>query len=221
MIITIDGPAGSGKSTIAKKVAEDLGFTHFDTGALYRSLTYFFLRKNIQVNQQDAMLQSLKDFDFSIQRQGNEKTYFLGEENITDAIRSREVTEHVSQVAKIGEIREHLVKIQRAFAKDHDCVFEGRDLGTVIFPQADLKIFITATAEIRAHRRYKELLEKQKDCANTFNEDKILKSIQKRDQEDSQRKHSPLKKADDAVEIDSSNLSIQEVVQEVVKLAKR
>lgn len=212
MIITIDGRAGTGKSTVAKRLAKALGFTYFDTGAMYRSLTYIMLEKKLSLDGVDSLLE---DFEFRIEVMGDEKYYIVGEQDITDNIRSADVNRWVSQVAKVPAVRSRLVDIQRDFGKNTDAVFEGRDLGTVVFPDAELKFFLTASPKVRAIRRYEEMQSQNPHIQTTVEE--VLAEIENRDHLDTTREISPLRKAEDAICIDTSHISIEEVVQEMLK----
>ena len=157
MIITIDGPAGTGKSTIAKAVAEKLNMTYFDTGALYRSIAWYIHQNNVSLNDQKAVEKLLETFEFNIKKENRHSRYFVGDTEVTDVIRTPQMSALASQVGAKGYVREALNPIQKTFAKTHDCIFEGRDLGTVVFPEADVKIFLSATPEIRAKRRLTQL----------------------------------------------------------------
>jgi CMP/dCMP kinase len=214
MIITIDGPVGTGKSTIAQKVADALGYQFFDTGAMYRCLTYGILKHGIT-----ELPPFLKQFTFEIRTIHGEKRYFYEGEDITDKIRQEEVTAQVSQTSAIPEVREKLVDLQRSLSKNTDAVFEGRDMGTVVFPQAELKIYLTASPEVRAERRYQELLKKFPDRITSYAS--ILEQVKERDDRDTTREHSPLRAADDAFILDSTHLSIEEVLEQILLLYKR
>ncbi len=209
MIITIDGPAGTGKTTVAKKVAEKLGVNYFDTGAMYRAVTFCVLQNKINLEDESALKQLLEGFLFDIK----DKRYYVGSEDVTEAIRTREVTQYVSEVAAKSIVRQHLVNIQRKFGEKKDAVFEGRDIGTVVFPNAEHKFFLTAAPEVRAERRYKELDGKQ-------SHKEVLQNILKRDHLDSTREVSPLKQAEDAHLVDTSTLSIDEVIEAILRLIK-
>jgi len=215
MIITIDGSAGTGKSTIAKKVAKHLHFFYFDTGAMYRSFTYFVLKNNVDIDDTKKVEKLLEKFDFEIKadQKGN-KTYFVNGEDVSEKIRTPEITKHVSAIAAIGRVREVLVYLQREFALNENTVFEGRDMGTVVFPHADLKLFFTASPEIRAKRRTEEFQNKFPEKKINYTE--VLEDLIRRDQFDSTREISPLKKAGDAIEIDTSSKSIDQVIDIVV-----
>lgn len=222
MIITIDGPSGTGKSTIARELARILHFTFFDTGAMYRCMALFLQDKGI--GSLDALQTSslIEEFSFKITTDAQgAKRYFVGEKDVTFDIRSEKISSLASQIAKIPEVREALMPIQRKAAEGNDVVFEGRDMGTVVFPQADLKIFLTASAEVRAERRYQELVFKFPDCAESYSMSQILEDIQKRDYNDSTRAISPLKQASDAVLIDTSQLSIQQVLNQILAIYQK
>lgn len=209
MIITIDGPAGTGKSTVAKQFAGAIGFTYFDTGALYRAISWSILDQNIIYKDEEALSTLLKTFTFRIRTIEGEKRYFVGSRDVTNEIRTKEVTAIVSEVAALKKVRDALKPIQVNFGKEIDVVFEGRDLGTVVFPHAHLKFFLTARPEIRAKRRYQELVKKFPD--QSFSYGTILKEIEERDTYDSQRELAPLKCAEDAILVDTSDLTIEEV----------
>lgn len=218
MIITIDGYIATGKSTIAKRLSEKLGFIYFDTGAMYRCITYGVIQKNIDIDNPTSLENFLSQFTFEIKIHHGEKRYFIAEQDVTDQIRTEEVTNLVSQVSAIGSVREKLVNLQRELANGVNAIFEGRDMGTVVFPQAALKIFLTGRPELRAERRFKELKTKYpKDNANLTLE-KTLEEINRRDRYDSTRALSPLLQADDAYEIDTSDLTVDEIVDKILEL---
>lgn len=212
MIIAIDGPAGAGKSTIAKKVADSLGYVYIDTGAMYRAFTYELLTSSISLSDIEEITKVLEKTD--IEFKNNE--IFLNNLNVTNEIRSKNVTANVSAVSAIPQVREKLVNLQRKIASESNSILDGRDIGTVVFPNAELKIFLTASVKIRALRRYNELIAKDKNI--DINE--IEAEIEKRDKLDSSRETSPLIKAADAIEIDTSDLSIDEVANTILKLAE-
>ena len=212
MIIAIDGPAGAGKSTIAKKVADSLGYVYIDTGAMYRAFTYELLTSSISLSDIEEITKVLEKTN--IEFKNNE--IFLNNLNVTNEIRSKNVTANVSAVSAIPQVREKLVNLQRKIASESNSILDGRDIGTVVFPNAELKIFLTASVKIRALRRYNELIAKDKNI--DINE--IEAEIEKRDKLDSSRKTSPLIKAADAIEIDTSDLSIDEVANTILKLAE-
>lgn len=202
MKIAIDGPAGSGKSTVAKRVAAQLGFKHIDTGAFYRWITYQALMQNILLNDVPALASLSDTLDFTV--------------IIDSVIRTPEVAAKVSTVASVSEVRKRVVKKQREQASTHNVVMEGRDIGSVVFPDAELKIFLNASVEERANRRYKEQI--AKGIEQSFSD--IQADIIKRDYADSTRAASPLKKMPDAVELDTTGLTIDQVVQKIITLAK-
>jgi cytidylate kinase len=216
MIITIDGPSGTGKTTVACRVADKLHFVYFDTGAMYRCFTWFVLEHNVDVNDSAAIEDLLKKFIFNVIETNRIKQYFVGDQNVTEIIRSRLVTAHVSAISALKEVRAYLLTVQHLFAEKQNAVFEGRDLGTVVFPNAELKIFLTADPQIRAERRLNEILEKQPDEARALNREKILMDIQRRDAYDSTREIAPLRCPPDALQIDTTGLSIDQVVDQII-----
>lgn len=218
MIITIDGPAGSGKSSVARAVADALGFTFFDTGAMYRAVTLGLLRSDIDVQDKTAVEAFVRDFALDVRLKDGEKRYYWNDEDITDAIRSHEVNEHVSPVATMGCVRDRLVQLQRKMAQGVDSVFEGRDMGSVVFPAADLKIFLIASPLVRAQRRLQQLQQQGLATADDSVE-KIAQQIARRDSIDSSRELAPLIKPEGAIEIDTSDLSLKEVEQRILDLA--
>jgi len=212
IIIAIDGFAATGKSSQAKRLAAALGYTYIDTGAMYRAITLFALRQQSEGSIDPVVLtKSLKNITITFQSKGSEQYTFLNDENVTEAIRSTQVTDRVSNIAKIPEVRSFLVAQQKALGVKKGIVMDGRDIGTVVFPEAECKFFMTATPEVRAQRRHLEQLEK--GIKEDFGE--VLESIKLRDHLDSTRTVSPLTKADDAIEIDVSSLSIDEVYKKM------
>jgi cytidylate kinase len=217
MIITIDGPSGTGKSTVAKGVAKRLGFTFFDTGAMYRSLAWKILQEGVDPSDQIRIeSEILPKFQYEIRSSGSERRYFVSGVDVTDQIRTQPISSVASQIATFSKVREEMVKIQRKFGHAIDAVFEGRDMGTVVFPDADLKIFLTADSEVRAERRYRELIQKFPDLQ--MSREEILAQIEKRDEADTTREISPLKQAKDAILIDTSLLSAHEVIEKIISL---
>ncbi len=208
IIIAIDGYAATGKSSQAKLLAATLGYTYIDTGAMYRAVTLFALRQQPQGEvETERLIESLQNITITFQSKDSEQLTFLNGENVTDAIRSTQVTEHVSSIAKIPEVRSFLVAQQKVLGQKKEIVMDGRDIGTVVFPNAECKFFLTASPEVRAQRRHLEQVEK--GIKEDFED--VLDNITSRDLLDSTRAVSPLKKASDAIEIDVSTLSIKEV----------
>ncbi len=217
IIIAIDGFAATGKSTVAKKIANSLGYVYIDTGAMYRSVTYFGQKQNdgegIDVMQLVDSLSQLK-IHFENSEQGQQT--FLNDENVTVKIREAKVNNAVSDIASVKEIRDFLVTQQRQMGKDKGIVMDGRDIGTVVFPEAESKFFLTASPEIRAKRRHKEQLE----AGNLEPYEAVLENVKVRDHQDSTRLINPLRKAESAVEIEVSNLSIDEVYEQMMNQIK-
>lgn len=206
-IVTVDGPAGSGKSTIAKIIAKKYNFTYLDTGAMYRMIALYALENNVNLDDKSQVNKMLEEANLDIK--GN--TFYLNGKDVSEAIRTPEVTGIVSQVAAIKEVRVKLVDMQREISKGKQTILDGRDIGTAVFPNAQVKIFLVASPETRAVRRLKEY--QQKNISTTYEE--VLKGIKERDFIDSTRKESPLVKASDANEIDSSSMTIDEVVNAI------
>ncbi len=219
MIITLDGPAGTGKTTVAKNLAEELGYTYFDTGAMYRAITYGVIEYKVDISNLEALQQFLESHPVRIESHFNDKRIFLGDEDVTQSIRTKEVTDLVSRVSAIACVRQKLVATQRELSQGVNAVFEGRDMGTVVFPNAEIKVFLTASLEERAKRRYKELLEKDPTRPNLTLET-VLNDIDSRDKYDASRDISPMKPASDAVIIDTSNLTIADVINQIIILSK-
>lgn len=217
MIITIDGKTATGKSTIAKHLAREIGFIYFDTGAMYRCVAYAVLKNGVNVDNPDELNAFLKDYKFDIKIKRGERFYFVGEEDVTMAIRGEAVTSLVSKVAAIKAVREKLVALQREWATGVNAVFEGRDLGTVVFPNADVKIFLTGTPEVRAKRRYEELTVRFPEESKDLTVDKVLEDINKRDHLDTTREISPLIQAEDAHVIDTSNMTVDEIIFKILE----
>lgn len=216
MQIAIDGPAGAGKSTVAKKVANELNFLYIDTGAMFRALTYEALRLNIDLSDGEKLSQLLKNLDIKFVPTDNGQRVLVNDTDVTEEIRSPEVTNHVAIVATHKEVREEMLKRQREMASRGSVVMDGRDIGTCVLKDAPLKIFLTASSEERARRRHEELT--MKGIHTDINQ--LKKEIEERDKQDSEREIAPLKKAEDAIEIDSTHLTIDEVVQKILALVK-
>ena len=221
MIITIDGPAGSGKSTVAKNIAQECGFTYFDTGAMYRALTWGIMQHNINLDDPAALEKFLADYPITVKTHYMDKRYFLGQEEVTEKIRLPEVTKLVSKVSSYKQVREALVQIQRMLAQGVNAVFEGRDMGTVVFPNADLKIFLTASPAVTAERRFKEFIEKNPSFASRLTQEEVQKDLELRDQQDASRDISPMRPADDAIIIDTSDLTIDDVINRIIVLKEQ
>ncbi len=217
MIITIDGPAGTGKTTVARRVAECLHFPYFDTGAMYRMVAWRILEEGIDLSDHSRIEHLLETFAFDSRGKGKDRRYFVGDKDVTQEIRSQKVNAIVSAVSALEQVRRALWKIQRAFGDKGNAVFEGRDMGSVVFPNADLKIFLTARPEIRARRRLDEVLAKTPFEAHPLDPDQMLADILRRDALDSSRALAPLKCPEGAYQIDTSDLSIDEVVDCILK----
>lgn len=203
-IIALDGPSGSGKSTIANILAKKLKISYLNTGSMYRAVTLFFLENNIKKSDK-IDIDLLRKINIDIK----EDRVFLNEKDVSDKIRNKEVTENVSCVSSIFLVRKYLVDMQRKISQNKSIILDGRDIGTVVFPNAKYKFFLVASSEVRAKRRYE-----QNEIDKSLEE--IQKDIEKRDYLDSHREISPLKKAEDAIEIDSSNLTIDETIEEII-----
>ena len=212
MIIAIDGPAGSGKSTISKEISEELGITYLDTGAMYRLFTLKVLKEGVSFNESEKIRELLENLNINIE---NDRFYLDGED-VTEKIRTYQVSDNVSKIAALKEVREKMVLLQREFSKSKDVILDGRDIGTVVFPDADIKIFLVADPMERAKRRYRELKEKGEDVSL----DEIFKNIMERDKIDSNRDTAPLRKAADAVEIDTTKMNIKDVKKEILTVYK-
>ena len=217
MIITIDGAIATGKSTIAKKLAEEIGYVFYDTGAMYRCVTYGILKEKIDVDNSLQLEQFLNDFTFDIKIKRGERFYYYQNEDISKKIRGEEVTSFVSKVSAIKEVREKLVIFQRQLGEGVNAVFEGRDMGTVVFPDAFLKIFLTGNPEVRARRRFEELKLKFPEEAKSLTYEKVLEDINSRDLKDSNRDLSPLRQSPDSFVIDTTALTIDEVVLKILE----
>ena len=214
--VAIDGPAGAGKSTIAKLVAKEKGYIYVDTGAMYRGLAIHFLKKGIDPENKEAVAKACQDAEVTIGYENGIQQIYLNGENVTEMLRTEEVGNMASKTSAIPEVREKLLDLQRSLAREKDVIMDGRDIGTNILPDADVKIYLTASVETRAMRRYNELREKGEDCELG----EIERDIRERDERDMNREIAPLKKAGDAVLIDSSDLTIEEVVERICSLCR-
>jgi len=217
MIVAIDGPAASGKSTTAKMVAKKLEMTYLDTGAMYRAVTLALLRSNIDLDDYDSVCQVVDELELDIYDKGSKTIVKLDGEDVSQEIRSMPVTENVSAVSAMKYVRQTMVEIQRNIGKKTNCVVEGRDIGTVVFPDAEFKIFMVADVNMRAERRFKDLHEMGE--SRSFQD--VLADLKRRDEKDSTRAYSPLQKADEAIEIDTSMLSIDQQVEKIINLLKK
>lgn len=217
MIITIDGPIATGKSTIAKRLSREIGFIYFDTGAMYRCLTYAILKHHINIDDPAALNEFLKTFQFEIKIKHGDRFYLVDGEDVSLKIRGEEVTSNVSKVSAIPDVREKLVSLQREMAIGVNAVFEGRDMGTVVFPNAELKIFLTGRPEVRAARRFEELRTKFPNETLSLTLEKVLEDITARDAYDSQRENSPLRQAPDACVVDTSDLTLEEIILKILE----
>ena len=216
MIVAVDGPAGSGKGTVTKKIEEKLGLLNLDTGATYRCVALQTLREGIKLENEDEIVKIANDIDIKIDNTGDKDIILLNGEDVSKEIRTKEVTAIVSQVSSIIQVREKMVEVQRKLAQGKNVIVEGRDIGTVVFPNADIKIYLDASEEIRAKRRYEE--NKQNGIDTTYEE--VLENVKMRDYNDMHKKVGALKKADDAIVIDSSNLTIDEVTKKIEDIIK-
>lgn len=215
--VAIDGPAGAGKSTIAKRVAKELGLVYVDTGAMYRSIALYMVRNGVDGNDMNAVLERLDEVDVSIRYKNGEQQVILNGENVNACIRTEEVSQMASKTSVYPKVREKLTDLQLKLARDYDVIMDGRDIGTHILPNAEVKIYLTASTKIRAQRRFLELTEKKIDC----NIEEIETEIIERDYRDMHRETDPLKQADDAVLVDSSDMSLEEVVNSIISLINK
>ena len=209
--IAIDGPSAAGKSTIAKKLAKELGYAHLDTGAMYRCVAYFSKLKDVSFDDEEKVASLIDAMQIHFDAQGN---VYLNDENVSNEIRKNEISMLTSKISAYPAVREKLVAMQQKMAEHKGYIMDGRDIGTVVLPNAEIKVYMVASVKARADRRYKEYVEKQIEA----DYDTIYKDIEQRDYQDMNRKTSPLKKADDAVEIDTSDMRIEEVVNTIRRL---
>lgn len=217
MIIAIDGPAGSGKSSVAKEVAKRLGFLYVDTGAMYRAITLKATKANIDLKDEEALVAVTRKTEIDLKmEEGNLKT-FLDGEDVSLAIREQELTNKVFYIARVSGLRKYMVKLQRSLANStHGAVLEGRDIGTVVYPDADKKFYLDAQFEERVRRRYKEL----REMGQEVSQDEVKADVRSRDHSDKTRQVAPLRKADDAIYIDTTKMSIEEVIGKVISITK-
>ena len=214
--VAIDGPAGAGKSTIAKLVAKEKGYIYVDTGAMYRALAIHFLEKKVSAEETDQVVAACKDAEVTIVYEEGVQQVYLNGKNVTCQLRTEEVGNMASKTSAIPEVRAKLLELQRGLARSSDVIMDGRDIGTNILPDADVKIYLTASVETRAKRRFDELTERGELC----DLEEIKKDIRERDTRDMNREIAPLKQAEDAILVDSSNMGISEVVDTICRYCK-
>lgn len=212
MNVAIDGPAGAGKSTIAKAIAKKMGYVYVDTGAMYRAMALYFIKAGIEADDEAKIAASVDDIVVSIKYEDGQQHVILNGEDVTGMIRTEQVGNMASATSVFAPVRTKLVALQQELAKTTDVIMDGRDIGTVVLPNADVKIFLTASVECRAKRRFDELVSKGENP----DFDKIAKDIEERDYRDSHREISPLKKAEDAILVDSSEMNIDQVVETII-----
>lgn len=212
--IAIDGPAGAGKSTIAKALAKQLNIVYVDTGAMYRAIGLYFSRKQVAKDDVETVERECENIDVSIGYEDGEQIVYLNGENVNGLIRTPEAGMMASAFSMHKKVREKMVELQQNLAKKTSVVMDGRDIGTVVLPEAEVKIYLTASSSVRAKRRYDELIQKGVDC----NLEQLKKEIEERDYQDMTREVSPLKKAEDAIELDTSDLSIEEVIEKMQQI---
>ncbi len=217
MNIAIDGPAGAGKSTIAKKVAKELGYIYVDTGAMYRAMALYLLKEEVDPKNGEAVSAKCKDADITIAYENGEQVVYLNGENVNRYLRTEQVGNMASLTSANPDVRKKLVELQQKLAADADVVMDGRDIGTCVLPNAQVKVFLTAASSVRAQRRYDELTAKGESC----DIDVIEQDIIERDKQDMTRAISPLKQAEDAILVDSSKMTIDEVVEKMISLIRQ
>lgn len=216
MIVAVDGPAGSGKGTVTKRIEKELGFLNLDTGATYRCVALQTLKENVDLKDEEKIIKIANDIDIKIDNTGDKDIVLLNGEDVSRDIRTKEVTSIVSQISSIIPVREKMVEVQRSLAIGKNVIVEGRDICTVVFPNADVKIYLDASEEVRAKRRFEE--NKQNGIDTTYEE--VLENVKMRDYNDMHKKFGALKRADDAIVVDSSNLTIDEVVEKIKDIIK-
>lgn len=214
--IAIDGPAGAGKSTIAKRVAKELAYIYVDTGAMYRAMTLYFLRTGISLDDEAAIAEACGEITVVLSNENGEQQVFLNGENVNGFIRTEEVSKMTSAFSVYAPVRQKLTQLQREMARTTDLIMDGRDIGTCVLPKAQVKIYLTASVETRGRRRFLELQEKGENCSL----DEICRDIEQRDHQDMTREISPLRQAKDAIFVDSSDMTIDEVVERIINIVK-
>ena len=217
MIIALDGQSGTGKSTLSKLVAKKLGFKYLNTGMIYRAVTYYFVKNNILPNDINEITNALSNINIYIKFDNDNQMVYVDNQDITPYVSSQEVQRNVSLYSQIFSIREKITEIQRVFAQNNNIVVEGRDIGTHVFPNADYKFFVNCNIEIRAKRRLDDLVK----SGQNITLDEVVNSLKNRDYIDTTREFSPLKRADDAIDIDTSNSTIDESVNEIIEYIRR
>lgn len=215
--IAIDGPAGAGKSTIAKRVAKELSYIYVDTGAMFRAMALYCIQNQIPAGEEEAVSKACEKISVSLSYAGGEQQVLLNGENVNGLIRTEKVGNTASAISAYGAVREKLLDLQRSLAAQQDVIMDGRDIGTCVLPNAQVKIYLTASVETRGQRRFQELLEKGVSC----NLEEICADIKDRDYRDMNREIAPLKQAEDAVVVDSSSMTIEEVVNAMLELIKQ
>jgi len=215
--IAVDGPAGAGKSTIAKLVAKKMNLIYVDTGAMYRAMALYMLKQNVDINDETAVAEACTGADVTIKYEDGMQVVYLNGENVNAFLRTEEVGNAASKTSAIPAVRARLLELQQNLARTSDCIMDGRDIGTCVLPNADVKIYLTASSAVRAKRRYDELTAKGENCDIA----QIQADIEERDHRDMTREIAPLKQAEDAVLVDSSYMTIDEVVEKIVELAGR
>lgn len=214
--IAIDGPSGSGKSSISKCLAKKLGFVHVDTGALYRTIAYYLCKNNVDYSNSEKVCENLKDIDIKVKFSNNNQNVFLNGVNVTDKIRSADISIASSRISSMPLVRKFLLDLQKDIAKENNVIMDGRDIATVVLPNSEVKIFLTASPEVRAKRRYNQMV--ADDPKINFSD--VLKNINERDFNDTHREISPLKISDDAVVFDNSDLTFDQTVNSILKIIK-
>lgn len=215
--IAIDGPAGAGKSTIAKAVAKKMKLIYVDTGSMYRALALFMLREKVDLQDTESIIKKCGEADVTIRYEDGVQVVLLNGENVNAFLRTEEVGNAASAISPIPEVRKKLLELQRKLASESDCIMDGRDIGTCVLPEAQVKIYLTASSEVRAKRRYDELAAKGESC----DLNQIKADIEERDYRDMHREISPLKQAPDAVLVDTSDMSIEQVIEKISSLCER